>query len=108
MAVDQDGDLRRILDPLRDQERRTLAARVREDLAVESKRRQERHQFVVNIAAQRRGALRLLTGARDRNAATKVGQETTVVEMAMGSGDGAGATHGVPARGSSASTRRAQ
>jgi hypothetical protein len=97
-----------ILDPLGDEERRPFTQRVRQNAAAEAERRQRRHQFIVEIGAQRRCALGLLACARNRNATPEIGEETAVVKMAVRPGNGCCAAHRTAARGNSVSTSRAQ
>jgi hypothetical protein len=52
-----------------------------------------RHHLVVEIAAQRAGAVRLLAGARDGDASPQVDQEFAAVEMGVGAGDRGSAGH---------------
>ena len=81
----------RILDALGDQRRR--AVRIVEDAAGESERGERRRDLVVQIGAQRGGARRLLTRARNGDAPLQVGEETAVIEIGGRAGDGAGAAH---------------
>ena len=62
-------------------------------MAGEAEPRERRTDLVVEIGPQRGGALRLLTAGRKGDAARKVGEEGTVVEIGLGAGDGAGAAH---------------
>ena len=93
VAVDQHRDEFRIFDALGDEQRRTGSGRIVEHAAGEAEGLKRRHHLVVEIAAQRRGALRLLARLGMATRRRKLGEERAVVEMSVGTGDGGGAGH---------------
>jgi hypothetical protein len=60
VAVDKDRHSCRILDAFGDQEGRSIASRVRQNVIHETERREARRQFILEIRAKRGGAFGLL------------------------------------------------
>ena len=91
VAVDQNGDRGVVLHAFGDQERRTRW--VVENARRESERGEARHHLVIEIAAQRAGAFRLLARARDGDPPPQIDEKFAAVEIAVRASDGGGAAH---------------
>src|SRR5215475_5362509 len=93
VAVDENGDRGVILHAFGHQEWRT--PRVVENARRKSERGEARRHLVVEIAAQRGRAFRLLARARDGDPPPQIDEEVPAVEIAVRASDGGGAGHAV-------------
>src|SRR5205823_3081919 len=97
MAVAKDGRRGTRPAPLGDQHR-TAVHGIVDQLARKPEPRKGRRDLISEIGAQHRRTLLDLALGRDRNAASKIGGKTALVEISFGGGDGGGAAHNLSRR----------
>src|SRR5262249_29849076 len=98
VTVDQHRDEARILEAFGYEQRRRSPCRVVEYAALEAERRQRGFKFLVEIGAQRLGAIRFLARARNGDAPPQIIEERAVVEIGVRACDGGSPAHGVSPR----------